>query len=47
MPLKPNILNEVSEEYGFHAPPPSEKYVSDKDLFLIEDESGKEQDRHF
>ncbi|KAI9144762.1 DNA polymerase alpha/epsilon subunit B-domain-containing protein [Paraphysoderma sedebokerense] len=41
MALKPNILDEVAQEYGVVTPPPREKYVSDVDQVMLEDEYGR------
>ncbi|KAI9001649.1 DNA polymerase alpha/epsilon subunit B-domain-containing protein [Gaertneriomyces semiglobifer] len=41
MPLKPNILDEVTQEHFIVVPPPQEKYISEKDVVVLEDESGR------
>ncbi|TPX72957.1 DNA-directed DNA polymerase [Spizellomyces sp. 'palustris'] len=41
MPLKPNILDEVTQEHWVIAPPPRSKYASDADEVVLEDESGR------
>ncbi|KAJ3173883.1 hypothetical protein HDU87_007293 [Geranomyces variabilis] len=41
MPLKPSILDEVTKEHWIVAPPPREKYKSDLDQVVLEDESGR------
>ena len=41
MPLKPNILDEVTAEHWIVAPPPREKYASEDDEIVLEDESGR------
>ncbi|KAJ3328126.1 DNA polymerase delta subunit 2 [Blyttiomyces sp. JEL0837] len=41
MPLKPNILDEVSQENWVVAPPPRLKFYSEKDEIYLEDESGR------
>ena len=43
MPLKPNVLEDISKDRWISAPPPREKYLSpdDQDLMWIEDESGR------
>ncbi|KAJ3105536.1 DNA polymerase delta subunit 2 [Phlyctochytrium planicorne] len=42
MPLKPNILEELSEEsLGSLPQPPRQSYWGDSDEFLMEDESGR------
>ncbi|KAI9023175.1 DNA polymerase-like protein subunit delta-2 [Hyaloraphidium curvatum] len=41
MPEKPNILDEVTAEHYVVAPPPREKYLSDRDVATLEDESGR------
>jgi DNA polymerase delta subunit 2 len=40
-PLKPNILDEITREAWIQAPPAREKYTSDQDSILLEDESGR------
>jgi DNA polymerase delta subunit 2 len=40
-PLKPNILDEITREQWVQAPPPREKYTSDHDKIMLEDESGR------
>ncbi|KAI8921375.1 DNA polymerase alpha/epsilon subunit B-domain-containing protein [Powellomyces hirtus] len=41
MPLKPCILDEVTKEHWILAPPPREKYATEDDEFILEDESGR------
>ncbi|OZJ06331.1 hypothetical protein BZG36_00708 [Bifiguratus adelaidae] len=41
MPLKPNILNDITKEQWIVAPPPRDKYLSDQDTIALEDESGR------
>ena len=41
MPKKPNILNELKKEDDAFLLPPREKYVSDEDQVLLEDEYGR------
>ncbi|MCJ1415017.1 hypothetical protein MMC32_001347 [Xylographa parallela] len=43
MPLKPNILDDISKDHWISAPPPREKYRSaaGEDLTMLEDESGR------
>ena len=43
MPLKPNILDDISKDHWIAAPPPREKYVSltGQDQTMLEDESGR------
>ncbi|KAK4694532.1 DNA polymerase delta subunit 2, partial [Lecanoromycetidae sp. Uapishka_2] len=43
MPLKPNILDDISKDHWISAPPPREKYVSPtgQDQTMLEDESGR------
>ena len=43
MPLKPNILDDISKDHWISAPPPKEKYTSPdgQDLVMLEDESGR------
>ncbi|KAJ3012484.1 hypothetical protein HKX48_006263 [Thoreauomyces humboldtii] len=41
MPLKPNILDEVTQEHWIIAPPPREKYATEEDTVVLEDESGR------
>jgi DNA polymerase delta subunit 2 len=43
MPLKPNILDDISKDHWISAPPPRQKYISPsgQDLTMLEDESGR------
>ncbi|KAL8730026.1 MAG: hypothetical protein Q9166_004350 [cf. Caloplaca sp. 2 TL-2023] len=43
MPLKPNILDDISKDHWIAAPPPREKYLSPtgQDQTMLEDESGR------
>ncbi|KAL8872953.1 MAG: hypothetical protein Q9174_001502 [Haloplaca sp. 1 TL-2023] len=43
MPLKPNILDDISKDHWISAPPPREKYTSPggQDQIMLEDESGR------
>ncbi|KAI9789623.1 MAG: hypothetical protein M1833_002286 [Piccolia ochrophora] len=43
MPLKPNILDDISKDHWISAPPPREKYLSPtgNDQIMLEDESGR------
>ncbi|KAI9809848.1 MAG: hypothetical protein M1825_000281 [Sarcosagium campestre] len=43
MPLKPNILDDISKDHWTAAPPPRRKYLSPdgKDQVMLEDESGR------
>ena len=41
MPLKPSILDKVTKEEWVLPPPPREKYTSESDVILLEDESGR------
>ncbi|MCJ1373434.1 hypothetical protein MMC20_004662 [Loxospora ochrophaea] len=43
MPLKPNILDDISKDHWISAPPPREKYLSPtgEDQVMLEDESGR------
>jgi len=43
MPLKPNILDDISKDHWISAPPPREKYrsASGEDQIMLEDESGR------
>ena len=43
MPLKPNILDDISKDHWIAAPPPREKYISPSgyDQTMLEDESGR------
>ncbi|KAG8533128.1 uncharacterized protein KY384_001911 [Bacidia gigantensis] len=43
MPLKPNILDDLSRDHWIAAPPPREKYLArnGQDLMMLEDESGR------
>ncbi|KAG4429195.1 hypothetical protein IFR05_015318, partial [Cadophora sp. M221] len=43
MPLKPNILDDISKDHWISAPAPRQKYLSPtgEDLIMLEDESGR------
>ncbi|KAI0831069.1 DNA polymerase alpha/epsilon subunit B-domain-containing protein [Trametes gibbosa] len=41
MPLKPNVLEDVARDRSLPAPPPREKFYSDEDSVMLEDESGR------
>ncbi|KAI9883401.1 MAG: hypothetical protein M1823_004837 [Watsoniomyces obsoletus] len=43
LPLKPNILDDISKDHWISAPPPREKYVSadNSQYIMLEDESGR------
>ncbi|KAA6407429.1 MAG: hypothetical protein FRX48_08672 [Lasallia pustulata] len=43
MPLKPNILDDISKDHWIAIPPPREKYLSPtgQDQIMLEDESGR------
>ncbi|KAI8998845.1 DNA polymerase alpha/epsilon subunit B-domain-containing protein [Trametes punicea] len=41
MPLKPNVLEDVARDRSIPAPPPREKFYSDDDSVMLEDESGR------
>ncbi|RKP02143.1 hypothetical protein CXG81DRAFT_11167 [Caulochytrium protostelioides] len=41
MPLKTNILDEVTQDQWLELPPPRDKIFSDKDEYKLEDESGR------
>ncbi|OJT14112.1 DNA polymerase delta small subunit [Trametes pubescens] len=41
MPLKPNVLEDVARDRSLPAPPPREKFYSDEDSIMLEDESGR------
>ncbi|EKM55715.1 uncharacterized protein PHACADRAFT_173871 [Phanerochaete carnosa HHB-10118-sp] len=41
MPLKPNVLDDVARDHSIPAPPPQQKYCSEKDSVMLEDESGR------
>ncbi|KAI9818080.1 MAG: hypothetical protein M1827_000705 [Pycnora praestabilis] len=43
MPLKPNILDDISKDHWISAPPPRQKYLSPtgQDQLMLEDESGR------
>lgn len=42
MPLKPNILDDITKDHWIAAPPPREKYTEPgKDQTMLEDESGR------
>ncbi|KAI0807245.1 DNA polymerase alpha/epsilon subunit B-domain-containing protein [Fomes fomentarius] len=41
MPLKPNVLEDIARDHSIPAPPPREKFYSDNDSMMLEDESGR------
>ncbi|CED83110.1 DNA polymerase delta, regulatory subunit 55 [Phaffia rhodozyma] len=41
MPLKPNVLDDISKDKWITAPPPRETFFSSEDEILLEDESGR------
>ncbi|KAI0713216.1 DNA polymerase alpha/epsilon subunit B-domain-containing protein [Earliella scabrosa] len=41
MPLKPNVLEDIARDRSIPAPPPREKFHSDNDSVMLEDESGR------
>ncbi|KAJ3305251.1 hypothetical protein HDV03_001849 [Kappamyces sp. JEL0829] len=41
MPLKECVLDEIGRQNWVEAPPPREKYTSDQDKVILEDESGR------
>lgn len=41
MSLKPTILDEITREAWVQAPPPKDKYFSESDTYILEDESGR------
>ncbi|KAI8815776.1 DNA polymerase alpha/epsilon subunit B-domain-containing protein [Fimicolochytrium jonesii] len=41
MPLKPNVLEEVSAEHWVIMPPPRETYASEEDTVILEDDTGR------
>lgn len=41
MALKPNILDEITREKWIQAPPPRERYTSEKDSIVLEDMTGR------
>lgn len=41
MPLKPNVLEDLGRDYSIPPPPPREKFHSDDDGVMLEDESGR------
>ncbi|KAI6111515.1 DNA polymerase alpha/epsilon subunit B-domain-containing protein [Pisolithus croceorrhizus] len=41
MPLKPNVLEDLGRDYSIPPPPPREKFHSDEDSVMLEDESGR------
>ncbi|OSD02849.1 hypothetical protein PYCCODRAFT_1410345 [Trametes coccinea BRFM310] len=41
MPLKPNVLEDVARDRSIPAPPPREKFYSENDSVMLEDESGR------
>ncbi|KAJ1919183.1 DNA polymerase delta small subunit Cdc1 [Mycoemilia scoparia] len=41
MPLKPNVIDDITREHWIEVPPPRPKYCSENDQILLEDESGR------
>ncbi|KAF9228027.1 hypothetical protein BS17DRAFT_774646 [Gyrodon lividus] len=41
MPLKPNVLEDLGRDHSLPPPPPREKFYSDEDSIMLEDESGR------
>ena len=41
LPLKPNVLDDLAQERYINPPPLRSKYTSDKDSFVLEDDSGR------
>ncbi|GJE86843.1 DNA polymerase subunit delta-2 [Phanerochaete sordida] len=41
MPMKPNVLDDIARDHSIPAPPPQEKYCSEDDSVMLEDESGR------
>lgn len=41
MPLKPNVLEDLGRDYSIPPPPPREKFYSNEDSVMLEDESGR------
>ena len=41
MPLKPNVLDEITRESWVAAPPPRSNYCSDNDVVILEDSNGR------
>ncbi|KAG6334004.1 hypothetical protein ID866_5087 [Astraeus odoratus] len=41
MPLKPNVLEDLGRDFSIPPPPPREKFYSDEDSMMLEDESGR------
>ncbi|KAI0818851.1 DNA polymerase alpha/epsilon subunit B-domain-containing protein [Irpex lacteus] len=41
MPLKPNVLDDIARDHSIPAPPPRQKYFSEEDDTMLEDESGR------
>ncbi|EGO26573.1 hypothetical protein SERLADRAFT_414551 [Serpula lacrymans var. lacrymans S7.9] len=41
MPLKPNVLQDIGRDHSIAPPPPPVKFNSDKDVVMLEDESGR------
>lgn len=41
MPLKPNVLEDLGRDYSIPPPPPREKFHSEDDAVMLEDESGR------
>ncbi|KIJ69512.1 hypothetical protein HYDPIDRAFT_24347 [Hydnomerulius pinastri MD-312] len=41
MPLKPNVLEDLGRDHSIPPPPPREKFYSDEDSVMLEDESGR------
>ncbi|EIN03671.1 hypothetical protein PUNSTDRAFT_139385 [Punctularia strigosozonata HHB-11173 SS5] len=41
MPLKPNVLEDIGRHHSIPVPPPREKFYSETDCVMLEDESGR------
>ncbi|KAH7889789.1 DNA polymerase alpha/epsilon subunit B-domain-containing protein [Phlebopus sp. FC_14] len=41
MPLKPNVLEDLGRDHSLPPPPPREKFYSNEDCVMLEDESGR------
>ncbi|OCH95642.1 hypothetical protein OBBRIDRAFT_745437 [Obba rivulosa] len=41
MPLKPNVIEDLGRDHSLPAPAPREKYYSEEDKVMLEDESGR------
>ncbi|KAI0797778.1 DNA polymerase alpha/epsilon subunit B-domain-containing protein [Abortiporus biennis] len=41
MPLKPNVIEDIARDHSIPSPPPRQKFYSEEDNIMLEDESGR------